>query len=75
MTEKLEREQLISLVEQLSQGVGTEEQAGEWLDAIDRSVPAPAGYVSDLIFWHDTPKPLTSAEIVDRALAYKPICL
>ena len=75
MPETLGRGQLIFLTEQIKQGAGTEDQVGEWLDVIDHSVPAPAGYVSDLIFWPDTADPLTSVEIVDRALGYRPICL
>jgi len=75
MPERLEREQLILLVEKLNQGAGTEEQADEWLDAVDRSVPTPTSYVSDLILRHDDADALTSAEIVDKALSYKPVCL
>ncbi len=75
MSATLNREQLILLVEQLRQGAGTEEQADEWLDTIDGSVPAPNGFVNDLIFWPDSADALTSAEIVDKALDYKPTCL
>ncbi len=32
MPEKLEREQLVLLAEKIRKGVGTEEQADEWLD-------------------------------------------
>ncbi len=53
MDKGLNRDQLIRLVEQLISGQGTEDEQGEWLDLIDRSVPAPTGYVNDLIFWSD----------------------
>ncbi len=81
MREKLERDRLVLLVEQIRQADGTEEEIDQWLDLVDHSVPsvpAPTGYVSDLIFWPNdygyTEEP-SSSEIVDKALSYKPICL
>lgn len=78
MHEKLERDQLILLVERIRQAEGTEEDIDQWLDFINHNVPAPTGYVSDLIFWpnhHGYTEEPSSSEIVDKALAYKPICL
>ena len=78
MREKQERDQLIVLVERIKGADGTEEEIGQWLNQVDRSVPAPTGYVSDLIFWpndHGYSQEPSSTEIVDGALSYKPICL
>ena len=78
MRDKLEQDQLILLVERIRRAEGTEDEEGQWLDLIDQSVPAPTGYVSDLIFWpsnHGYTEEPSSQEIIDRALSYKPICL
>lgn len=78
MHEKLDRKQLILLVERIKQAQGTEGEIDQWLDRVNQSVPAPVGYVSDLIFWpnlHGYTKEPSSAEVVDKALSYKPICL
>jgi hypothetical protein len=44
-----------------------------WLDLIERNVPCPTGYVSDLIFWPPDGQELSAEAVVDRALAYRPI--
>ena len=77
MREKLERDRLIALVEQIRKAEGTEAEIDLWLVLIDQNVPAPAGFVSDLIFWPDLPgsEELSAAKIVDKALNYKPIAL
>ncbi|GAB3870855.1 hypothetical protein GCM10029964_006120 [Kibdelosporangium lantanae] len=62
---------MITLIERLIRGEGTEAEAGEWLDQLARSIPNP--HVSDLIFWSD--EPLTAEEILDRAMEYRPIRL
>ncbi|QKW24103.1 e9imm peptide [Kitasatospora sp. NA04385] len=41
------------------------------LEALDRALGCPTGYVSDLIFWPKGPEP-TAAEVVDQALEYRP---
>ena len=51
---------------------GTEEEIDEMMDALEFSVLDPE--VSDLIF-HPDGKELTAEEVVDKALAYKPIIL
>jgi len=78
LDEELNRDQLIRLVERIIRGEGTEDEEDEWLDLIDRSVTAPTGYVSDLIFWSDrqsSSEEPSATEIVDKALVYKSICL
>jgi hypothetical protein len=63
------REQLIALVEKLLSNEGTDEQDHEWLALLARNVPHP--HVSDLIYWNE--QELSAEEIVDQALAWRPI--
>ncbi|MEU1820798.1 e9imm peptide [Streptomyces roseifaciens] len=51
-----------------------EEEAGGWLDMLERALRCPSGYVSDLIFWPPEGE-LSADEVVDQALAYRPIAL
>ncbi|WP_291581483.1 bacteriocin immunity protein [Clostridium sp. UBA6640] len=71
MLEKLTREELISLVSKIVECEGTEEEIDEMIEVVERNVPHPE--VSDLIYWNE--KDLTPEQIVDIALAYKPIQL
>ncbi|MFJ9426438.1 e9imm peptide [Streptomyces sp. NPDC101249] len=50
----------------------SEEQADSWLDVLDSVLACPGGHVSDLIFWPGK-RDLSAAEVVDQALAYRPI--
>jgi hypothetical protein len=69
-----ERAELVRLVELLMSGQGTEEEQAEALRDLEGRVLHPR--VSALIFW---PKhegfdhELTAQEVVDAALAYRPI--
>lgn len=78
MRPALSKQQLIDLVQEIMQGRGDDQQIAAWHELIDRSVPCPAGYVFDLIFYPDlygmgrTP---TAQAIVEKALSYKPIQL
>ena len=67
--ERLTRDEMIALVDRLQRGEGDDTQAGEWLDQLKQSLPHPR--ISDLIFYSD--EELTAEEIVDKALAYRPI--
>jgi hypothetical protein len=78
MPDALNKQQLISLVQEIMQGKGNEQQITEWGDLIDRSTPGPWGYVFDLIFYphlHGLGNTPTAEEIVEEALSYKPIQL
>ena len=65
------REELIDLVDKLRSGDGSEAQEDQWLKDLNDAVPDPR--VSDYIFWDRADPPLTSAQIVDRALSYRAI--
>ncbi|MGW6916920.1 e9imm peptide [Kitasatospora sp. NPDC054939] len=49
-------------------------EAHRALEALDRALGCPSGYVSDLIFWPDGSAP-TAATVVEQALAYRPFAL
>jgi Colicin immunity protein / pyocin immunity protein len=68
-----ERTQLIRLVEFLMSAQGTEEEQDEALRSLESRVPHPR--VSDLIFWpqYEGFDQLTPQQVVDTALAYRPI--
>lgn len=68
---KLSKEELVELLKKLISGIGTEEQDELWLKQIEQSVPHPE--VVNLIFWDE--RNLSPEEIIDEALAYKPIIL
>ncbi|MFE3454623.1 hypothetical protein ACFXJ8_37445 [Nonomuraea sp. NPDC059194] len=51
-----------------------EREAELLLEALARSLVCPSGHLSDLIFWPKVPAP-TAQQVVDEALAYRPIAL
>lgn len=71
MYKDLTRKELIDLVEKIKLGDGSEDEITEWLNILADNVPDPN--VSDLIFFSDIE--LSSEEVVDKALSYKPILL
>lgn len=71
MESKLSKLELIELVEKIMKSKGTEEEIDNMIEELERNVPHPE--VSDLIFWNE--EELTPEQIVDIALAYKPIQL
>ena len=71
MSAQLTRQELIRLVTRVMNVDGTETEIDELLQLLERNVPHPE--VSDLIFYPD--REMTAEEVVDRALAHKPIHL
>ncbi|MDS0526598.1 bacteriocin immunity protein [Clostridium sp. SHJSY1] len=71
MVEKLTRKELVSLVSRIVECEGTEEEIEEMIKIVKRNVPHPE--VSNLIYWNE--EDFTSEQIVNIALAYKPIQL
>lgn len=70
---RMSREEAIPLVQRLMDGdVTDEEEADAILEALPRGLACP--HVSDYVFW-DFAQELTAEEILDRALAHKPIAL
>ncbi|GAA3933498.1 hypothetical protein [Litoribacillus peritrichatus] len=68
---KLNKEELIALVQKIMDCTGSEEEQNEDLYLLQNNVPHPE--VTDLIFWH-RPE-LSAEEVVEKALSYKPIQL
>lgn len=71
--EKLSRGEIIELINRLTnpQPGDTDSDRDRLMQQIADSVPDP--HVSDYIFWDRTG--MTAEQIVDKALAYKPIAL
>lgn len=63
------REELISLVEKIMKCQGTEKEIDEMIELLEENVIDPE--VSNYIFYEEN----TPEEVVDKALAYKPIIL
>ncbi|MEU4032710.1 hypothetical protein [Streptomyces collinus] len=67
--QKKSREELVRIVQQLIDADLPEEEDDRLLEGLRASVLHPR--VSDLIYYSDPP--LTADEVVERALAYRPI--
>ncbi|WP_228811675.1 hypothetical protein [Nocardia otitidiscaviarum] len=67
----LDRGQLVELVARIASAEGSDEQLDEWLTQLTNTVADPR--ISDYIFWDFSDPPLTPEQIVDKALAYRPI--
>jgi hypothetical protein len=66
----MEREELIQLVERVMAGEGdSEEEHDELVDMLESNVTHPG--VVGLIYYPE--REMTAAEIVDEALAYRPV--
>ena len=65
----MSREELIELVDKIMRFEGTEEEVDEMIAILRKNVVDP--YVTDYIFYEEN----TPEEVVDKALAYKPIIL
>ncbi|MEV0305100.1 e9imm peptide [Streptomyces prasinus] len=52
----------------------SEDEMADWLDGLDRALGCPSGHVRDLVF-RPAERDLSADEVVDRALAYRPIAL
>ena len=69
---RVNRAELVTIVQKLMVAEGTEEEQNEWLQIFADNVPYPQA--SDLIYWPDKDDQ-SAEEIVDEALTYKPIQL
>ena len=65
----MSREELIELVEKIMKCEGTEEEVDNMIDVLKKNVIDPE--VTNYIFYEEN----TPEEVVDKALAYKPIIL
>lgn len=71
LNDKLSKEQLVILVEDIINPKLEEHEINKKIELLEKNVPHPAP--SDLIFWNE--EELTTREIVEKALNYRPINL
>lgn len=69
------RDEAVALVQRIMNvDYDDDAQVSQWCEMLGRALGCTAGYVSDLIFW-PADGSATATDVVDRALAYKPIAL
>ncbi|MCW1100173.1 bacteriocin immunity protein [Streptomyces sp. RS2] len=72
---EMTRAEAVALVQRIMEAdYASDDEVDGWLDRPDRALACPSGYVSDLIFWPPE-RELSADEVVDQALAYRPIAL
>ena len=72
MSNQLARDELVALVSRITDAAATEEEIDRCLELLSANVPHPS--VSDLIF-HPSGAALSADQVVELAMAYKPISL
>ncbi|MEV6549802.1 e9imm peptide [Streptomyces sp. NPDC051597] len=71
----LSRAEAVALVQRIMNAdFDSEAEVDGWLEKLDRALACPTGHVSDLIFWPPG-QDLSADEVIDKALAYRPIAL
>ncbi|SEE21909.1 bacteriocin immunity protein [Streptomyces sp. TLI_105] len=69
------RAEAVALVQRIMEAAcSSEDEVNDCLDRLDRALACPSGYVSGLVFW-PSERELSAGEVVDQALAYRPIAL
>ncbi|MGW9370443.1 e9imm peptide [Streptomyces xanthophaeus] len=72
---ELSRAEAVALVQRIMVAdYASEDEVNDWLERLDRALACPSGYVSGLVFWPPQGE-LSAEEVVDCALAYRPIAL
>ncbi|MFD5284236.1 e9imm peptide [Streptomyces rubrogriseus] len=71
----MSRAEAVVLVQRIMDAeYASDDEVDGWLARLDRALSCPSGHVSDLIFWSPEQE-LSADEVVDRALAYRPVVL
>lgn len=71
----LNRAEAVALVQRIMDAdYASDDEVAGWLDRLDIALACPSGHVSGLIFWPPE-RELSADEVVDQALAYRPIAL
>ncbi|MET9578688.1 e9imm peptide [Streptomyces sp. DT199] len=69
----MNRAEAVAPVQRIMQAdYASDDEMDAWLDRLDRALACPSGHVGDLIFWPPE-LDLSADEVVDQALAYRPI--
>lgn len=72
---EMSRAEAVALVRRVMDAdCASDDEVTGWLNRLDRALACPSGHVSDLIFWPPE-RDLSADEVVDRALAYRPVVL
>ncbi|MFD3481010.1 e9imm peptide [Streptomyces sp. NPDC058695] len=72
---ELSRAEAVALVQRILEAdYASEGEVNDWLDRLARALACPSGHVSGLVFWPPQ-RELSAEEVVDHALAYRPIAL
>ncbi|MCZ4602837.1 e9imm peptide [Streptomyces sp. Lzd4kr] len=72
---EMSRAEAVALVQRvMDAGCASDNEVAGWLDRPGRALACPSGHVSDLVFWPPG-RELLADEMVDQALAYRPIAL
>ncbi|MCQ8193723.1 bacteriocin immunity protein [Streptomyces rugosispiralis] len=72
----MSRAEAIALVQRIMDAdYASEDEADSWLDLLDRALECPTGHVTGLIFWPPPGRELSADDVVEQALAYRPITL
>ncbi|MER6327299.1 e9imm peptide [Streptomyces coelicoflavus] len=72
---EMSRAEAVALVQRIMDtDYASDDEVDGWLDRLDRALTCPSGHVRDLIFWPPE-RELSADEVVDQALAYRPIPL
>lgn len=70
---EMSRADAVALVRRIMQAdYASDDEVDGWLGRLDRALACPSGHVGDLIFWPPE-RELSADEVVDQALAYRPI--
>ncbi|MFB9368483.1 e9imm peptide [Kitasatospora albolonga] len=71
----MSREEAVTLVRKVMDVEYDEHEMDRVLERLDRALGCPTGHVAGLVFWPADGQVRSAAEVVDRALAYRPIAL
>ncbi|MFJ3244133.1 e9imm peptide [Streptomyces sp. NPDC094154] len=72
---EMSRDQAVALVQRIMDvDYASDGEASNWLDMLDRALACPTGWVAGLIYWPPE-RALSADEVVEQALAYRPIAL
>ncbi|MEU5704287.1 bacteriocin immunity protein [Streptomyces aurantiacus] len=72
---EMSRAEAVVLVQRImNMDYASDDEVADWVGRIDSALGCPSGHVRDLIFWPPE-RDLSAEEVVDQALAYRPISL
>lgn len=72
---EMHRAEAVVLVQRIMDAdYASDDEVDGWLNSLDRALACPSGHVRGLIFWPPE-RELSAHEVVDQALAYRPVAL